>query len=152
MNLTSEAFKQGEMIPEKYGRDFDNVNPPLTIEDVPEGTKSLALIMDDPDVPEAAGVSVWDHWVVFNIPPNEIEISEGWKPSGTRGVGTRGELDYGGPRPPDREHRYFFKLYALDSMLELPEGTTKEQVLNEMEGHVLESTELMGRFKPAEKV
>ena len=103
MHLSSPVFIYGEMIPKKYGRDFENINPPLVIEDVPEGAKSFVLIMEDPDVPEAAGVPIWDHWVMFNIPPDIREISEAWIPTGVRG-GTRGELEYGGPRPPDREH------------------------------------------------
>lgn len=151
MYLSSPAFVHGEMIPKKYGRDFDNVNPPLMIDDVPEGTVSLVLIMEDPDVPEAAGVPVWDHWVVFNIPPETREISEAWMPVGVRGKGTRGELEYGGPRPPDREHRYFFLLYALDMKLELPEGSSKAEVLGTIQGHVLEKAELMGRFFPLKK-
>lgn len=148
MKLTSPAFEHSGVIPKKYGRDFENVNPPLAIEDVPVGTVSLALFMDDPDVPEAAGVPVWDHWVVFNISPNTRQIIENWSVTGTRGVGTRGELNYGGPRPPDREHRYFFKLYALDTMLDLSEGASKQDVLDAMEGHIIEQAELMGTFAP----
>lgn len=148
MHLSSFAFASGEIIPKKYGRDFENVNPPLVIEDVPRDTKSFVLIVEDPDVPEAAGVPVWDHWVVFNIPPETREISEAWVPTGVRGKGTRGELAYGGPRPPDREHRYFFLLYALDAILELPEGSSKAEVFEAMQGCVLEKAELMGRFAP----
>lgn len=148
MQLSSPAFLNGGAIPERFGRDFENVNPPLRIDDVPAGAVSFALIMDDPDVPVAAGVPVWDHWVVFNIPPVIREIPEGWQPVGTRGKGTRGELDYGGPRPPDKEHRYFFRVYALDAMLDLPEGATKGEVLQRMAGHVLGEAELMGRFAP----
>jgi hypothetical protein len=148
MKLTSPAFESGGVIPKKYGREFENINPPLNIDDIPHGSSSLVLLMDDPDVPEAAGVSVWSHWVVFNIPPNTTTIPEGWSPTGVRGSGTRGELDYGGPRPPDREHRYFFKLYALDTMLDLREGATKQDVLNAMEGRVLASAELMGKYAP----
>ena len=148
MKLTSPAFQYGETIPQKYGRDFENVNPPLLIEAVPEGAKSLVLVMDDPDVPEAAGVPVWDHWVVFNISPRIAQIVENWAVEGRRGIGTRGEKEYGGPRPPDREHRYFFKLYALDTELDLLEGATKQQVESTMEGHVLDRAELMGLFAP----
>ncbi len=148
MILTSPALKHGDMIPERYGRDFDNVNPPLIIDDVPSNAVSLVLFMKDPDVPAAAGVPVWDHWVVFNIPAETSTIPKGWATTGVRGVGTRGELDYGGPRPPDREHRYFFKLFALDTMLDLPEGSSKQQIIEEMNGHVLASSELMGRFAP----
>lgn len=157
MTLTSSAFENGGVIPRKYGQDFEDVNPPLVIEGVPDSAVSLVLFMDDPDIPAAAGVPVWDHWVVFNIPPTTATIPEGWKPAlstssgsakGVRGVGTRGKLDYSGPRPPDREHRYFFKLYALDARLDLSEGATKQQVLDAMDGHVIASTELMGRFAP----
>lgn len=149
MRLTSPAFAHGDTIPERYGREFANINPPLTITDVPSGAVSLVLIMDDPDVPEAAGVPVWIHWVVFNISPSTSTIPEAWQPTGVRGKGTRGELDYGGPRPPDREHRYFFHLLALDCMLTLPEGATAADVRAAAEGHVLAATELMGRFAPA---
>lgn len=148
MHISSPAFAHGESIPKKYGRDFDNVNPPLGITDVPTGSKSLVLLMEDPDVPKAAGVPLWDHWVVFNIPPDTTAIPEHWTINGTRGRGTRGELDYGGPRPPDREHRYYFRLHALDTLLDLPEGATKHEVLAAMTGHVLASAELMGRFAP----
>ncbi|NQV12136.1 YbhB/YbcL family Raf kinase inhibitor-like protein [Candidatus Uhrbacteria bacterium] len=148
MQITSSTFQEGGSIPKKYGQDFDNVNPPLAILDVPSKTASLVLLMDDPDVPEAAGVAVWDHWVVFNIPPTTEMIGEGWTPTGVRGSGTRGLLDYSGPRPPDREHRYFFKVYSLDSMLELKEGVSKQEVLDAMEGHIIETAELVGRFSP----
>ena len=148
MKLTSPAFNHGETIPQKYGRDFDNVNPPLQIQDVPVDARSLVLVMDDPDVPEMAGVPVWDHWIVFNVDPSVSDIPENWAVNGVRGAGTRGELDYGGPRPPDKEHRYFFKLYALDNRLDLSEGVSKAEVEAAMEGHVIEQTELMGRFAP----
>ena len=148
MKITSPAFEHDGIIPKKYGRDFENVNPPLMFHDLPEGTVSLVLLMDDPDVPETAGVPVWDHWIVFNIPSETEEICEAWTPTGICGAGTRGELGYGGPRPPDREHRYFFKLFALDSHLNLESGATKQQVLDALEGCVLDSTELIGRFAP----
>ncbi len=149
MRLTSPAFNDGELIPERYGRDFANVNPPLTIDDVPSKVASMVLFLEDPDVPPAAGVPVWDHWVVFNIPADTRTIPEGWRTTGLRGKGTRGELDYGGPRPPDREHRYFFKLFALDMMLDLAEGATKQEVVDAMLGHVVDEAELMGRFAPS---
>lgn len=150
MNLTSPAFQYGEIIPQRFGRNFDNINPPLALEGIPNGAISLALIMEDPDVPATAGVSVWDHWVVFNIPPDISVIPEDWHSVGVRGKGTRGELDYGGPRPPDREHRYYFRVYALDVMLYLPEGSSKVDVLDAMQGHVLAAAELMGRFSPVQ--
>lgn len=148
MYLSSPAFDDGSTIPQKYGQSFANINPPLQIDDVPSGTSSLVLFMDDPDVPEAAGVPVWDHWVVFNIPATTTTIPETWIVEGTRGKGTRGFLDYSGPRPPDREHRYFFHLFALDVMLDVPEGSTKEEVADAMNGHVIANAELIGRFAP----
>ena len=148
LTLTSPAFEHGGVIPKKYGQDFEDVNPPLVIKGVPDGAVSLALFMDDPDIPKAAGVPVWDHWVVFNIPSTVKIIPEAWTPKGVRGVGTRGKLDYSGPRPPDREHRYFFKLYALDDMLNLEEGATKQELLDAMRGHIITSAELIGRFAP----
>lgn len=149
MELQSLAFKDGETIPQKYGRNFENINPPLAWSDVPPTARSLVLIMEDPDVPPAAGVPVWDHWVVFNIPTSITNIPEAWQGAGVRGRGGRGELEYAGPRPPDREHRYFFKLLALDTVLALPEGATKADVLAAAAGHELASAELMGRFAPA---
>jgi Raf kinase inhibitor-like YbhB/YbcL family protein len=104
--------------------------------------------MDDPDVPkEIREDGMWDHWVLFNLPANLREINEGEEPLGTRGKGTSGNLDYFGPCPPDREHRYFFKLYALDKELDLPEKATKQQVEHAMEGHVLVKAELIGRYE-----
>ena len=149
MKISSSAFQNGGILPQKYGRDFENVNPPLHIEDVPDGTVSLVLTMDDPDVPKAAGVPVWDHWVVFNIPSKITDIPERWVAEGVRGKGTRGELEYGGPRPPDKEHRYFFTIYAVDALLDIPEGATKTECINAMSGHILEKAELIGRFAPS---
>jgi Raf kinase inhibitor-like YbhB/YbcL family protein len=148
MELFSPAFKSGDMLPQKYGRDFENINPPLSWSGLPEETQSLVLLMEDPDVPTSAGVLVWDHWVVFNIAPSLSHIPEAWQVSGRRGRGTRGELEYGGPKPPDREHRYFFKLLALNTVLDLPEGATKQDVLAASEGHVLDQAEVVGRFAP----
>jgi Raf kinase inhibitor-like YbhB/YbcL family protein len=148
MKLTSTAFENKGKIPSKYTCDGPNTNPPLRISDVPSGAKSLALIMDDPDVPKNLRKDgMWDHWVVFNIPANLREIKEGEEPRGVHGSGTAGNANYYGPCPPDREHRYFFKLYALDGELDLPAKATKAQVEKAMEGHVLEKTELMGRYE-----
>jgi Raf kinase inhibitor-like YbhB/YbcL family protein len=143
MILRSPAFGHEEVIPSKYTCDGDDMSPPLAIDKVPEGTVSLALIMDDPDAP----AGVWDHWVVFNIPATVSRIGEGEEPPGVHGKGTSGNLTYHGPCPPDREHRYLFKVYALDTQLDLPEGVSKAEVLYAMEGHVLESTTLMGRYE-----
>lgn len=149
MRLTSPVFADGGMIPRKYGRDHENINPPLEIHEPPEGTRSFALIMEDPDIPAHAGVPVWVHWVMYNLSPDLRQIPEGWDPiKGVRGKGTRGELVYGGPRPPDREHRYVFELFALDAALPLEEGVAKERLLKAMEGHILEKASLIGRFAP----
>src|SRR3989338_8517279 len=138
MKLTSPAFTEGGKIPSKYTCDGENSSPPLSISDVPTKAKSLVLLMDDPDIPETAkksfNVSVWDHWVVFNVPPGTKAVSEGKNPPGVLGKNTGGKNSYGGPCPPDREHRYFFKLYALDTKLDLPEGVTKSEVEAAMEG------------------
>lgn len=141
--LTSGAFEDGGAIPSTYTCDGENINPPLAIGGVPEGAKSLALIMDDPDAP----VGLWVHWVVFDIDPASSGVGEGEKPaSGTEGTTTYGKPGYGGPCPPDREHRYLFKLYALDTTLDLDVSATKEDVEKAMDGHILEQTELMGRY------
>lgn len=148
MRLSSPAFLDGEFIPRKYSQHGENVNPPLVWDDVPEGVKTFALVMEDPDVPPAAGVPVWDHWVIWNIPSTMRAIPEAWEVAGVRGQGTRGGLDYSGPRPPDRVHRYFFILHALDLELGLAEGSTKSQLLAEMEGHVFAKATLIGKFAP----
>jgi hypothetical protein len=148
MQLTSPAFEQEGKIPSKHTCDGENVNPPLEIADVPDGAKSLVLIMDDPDVPRNLREDgMWDHWVVFNIPADVRQVKEGEEPPGTHGVGTGGNEDYYGPCPPDREHRYFFKLYALDAELDLPAKASKAQVEEAMKGHILEQTELMGKYE-----
>lgn len=147
MQLTSPAFDHGATIPSRYTCDGENMSPPLLIEDVPPEAGALVLVMDDPDVPASAGVSVWDHWVVYNIPPETRDLPEGQNPPGMRGKNTRGVFAYGGPCPPDREHRYFFRLYALDAYLTLSEGATKAEVERAMQGHVLAQAELMGRYE-----
>ncbi|OKH25628.1 kinase inhibitor [Hydrococcus rivularis NIES-593] len=148
MKLTSPAFAHEGKIPPKYTCDGENINPPLVISDVPAEAKSLVLIMDDPDVPKRLRADgMWDHWVVFNIAPSLTEIQEGKEPPGVHGIGTSKNLNYYGPCPPDREHRYFFKLYALDTQLNLPEKATKQQVERAMEGRILAKAELMGRYE-----
>ena len=148
MKITSSAFGHEEKIPSKYTCDGDNINPPLSFSGIPADAKGLALIMDDPDVPKHLRPDgMWDHWVVFNIPPNLASLDEGEEPSGVRGIGTGQNLDYYGPCPPDREHRYYFRLYALDTELDLPEGATKKEVESAMEGHILEQAVLMGRYE-----
>ncbi|MFO7965856.1 MAG: YbhB/YbcL family Raf kinase inhibitor-like protein [Desulfobacterales bacterium] len=148
MKLTSSAFEHDGKIPSKYTCDGENISPPLSVEDVPAAAKSLALIMEDPDVPKNLKEDgMWDHWVVFNIPAATRAIPEGEEPKGAAGLGTNGQPGYFGPCPPDREHRYFFKLFALDDDLDLPEKSTKAQLENAMSGHIIEKTELMGRYE-----
>jgi len=151
MKLTSPALPLNGKIPRKYTCDGDNISPPLNIENVPTTAKSLVLIMDDPDIPDSVkkkfNIEVWVHWIVFNIPATITEIKEGQNPEGVLGKNTGGKKAYGGPCPPDREHRYFFKLYALDTKLNLPEGVTKRQVEEAMQGHILAQAELIGRYQ-----
>jgi Raf kinase inhibitor-like YbhB/YbcL family protein len=146
LTLTSPAFDHGEQIPGQYGRQGDDVNPPLEIGNVPDGAASLALIVDDPDAVEPAG-KVWDHWIVWNVPPETKTIPEDWEPTeAQQGTNDFGEVGYGGPSPPDREHRYRFKLFALDTKLDLPPETDAEALGAAMEGHVLAATQLDGTF------
>lgn len=148
MKLEGTAFEHEGTIPTKYTCDGKNISPPLRISEVPEGTKSLVLIMDDPDVPKNIRPDgVWDHWLVWNIPPETAEVLEGQEPNGVVGKNTGGSFGYRGPCPPDREHRYFFKLYALDTNLDLPaETATKAQLEVAMQGHMLGQAQLMGRY------
>lgn len=147
LTLTSPAFLPGQKIPKKYTCQGENINPALEISDAPQTAKSLALIMDDPDVPKNLKPDgVFDHWVVFNLPPDTKSIPENSNPPGALGSNGRGEAKYTGPCPPDREHRYFFRLYALDTVLSLPEGSTKQEVLNAITGHILQQAELMGTY------
>lgn len=151
MELTSPAFGNNEKIPVKFTCDGENISPTLKISGVPKGAKSLVLIMDDPDIPEDVkknfNIEVWDHWVVFNILPTVKEIKENQQPEGIRGINTRQELGYKGPCPHDKEHRYFFKLYALDTILDLEEGSTKKQVENAMQEHILAQAVLIGKYE-----
>jgi Raf kinase inhibitor-like YbhB/YbcL family protein len=148
MKISSPAFKEGGKIPSLFTCEGDNINPELHFSDVPQGTKALVLIIDDPDVPEFVRKDkMFDHWVVFNMPPSTTQIPENSQPEGVPGRNTGGGLDYYGPCPPDREHRYFFKLYALDQELSLPKGATKSQVEQAMQGHILQQAQLMGRYE-----
>ena len=154
LTLTSVAFSNGGKIPAKYTCDGDSkLSPPLSFSGVPEGAKSLVLIMDDPDVPEIRkkefGIEAFDHWTLFNIPPETREISEGGT-IGTPGATTRGDLHYVGPCPPPqyepREHRYIFKLYALSAPLALSAGATKREVLDALAPILIAEAELIGRY------
>ncbi|MFH1276099.1 MAG: YbhB/YbcL family Raf kinase inhibitor-like protein [Candidatus Woesearchaeota archaeon] len=145
MKLSSSVFEHNGNIPSKYTCDGENINPHLTISNVPENAQSLVLIMDDPDAIKPAG-KVWDHWIIWNIPPSTLIIKENQEPQGMHGKSTGGNLKYKGPCPPDTEHRYYFKLYALDIELDLAEGSTKKEVELAMEGHILAQTELIGKY------
>ncbi len=146
LKLTSSAFSDGGEIPRECGYKNGNEQPPLTINGIPKGTKSLTIIMDDPDAMEAVG-KVWVHWVVWNL----TWFADG-KPSWGRptkqGMTDFGEVGYGGPAPPDKTHTYVFKLYALDSELNLPGESTKADVEKAMEGHIIEQTQLTGTYAP----
>ena len=148
ISFTSSAFAHEAPIPVKYSCDGENISPPLAWTDPPDGTESFALINDDPDAPGG----VWVHWVLYNIPADARGLQEAVPAQETLSDGSQhgenswGRRDYGGPCPPGGTHRYFFKLYALDSMLDLGPGADKEALLTAMEGHILEETELMGTF------
>jgi len=144
LKLTSSAFSDGGEIPREYGYKNGNKVPPLTVSGIPEGTESLALIMDDPDAMGAVG-KVWVHWVVWNINTNQDEITDN---SGSQGMTDFGEVGYGGPAPPDKRHTYVFKLYALDCRLDLSNESTKADVEKAMEGHIIEQTQLTGTYAP----
>ena len=146
--MESSAFTSGSEIPKKYGYKFDNVSPPLKIGSVPSDSKSLALIMDDPDAMGAVG-KVWVHWVMWNIEPAITEISEGSSPSGSiEGKTDFGEIGYGGPAPPDKRHTYVFKLYALKTKIDLPKGSTKSELEQAMSSQIISQTSLKGTFAP----
>ena len=149
IKITSSAFTEGSMIPKRYTCDAEDVSPDLTWTGVPEGTKSLALICDDPDAP----MGTWVHWVLFNLPPDinglhaEIPPEKTLKNGARHGQNDFRKFGYGGPCPPGGTHRYFFKLYALDTVINLESGITKAQLLEAMEGHILAEGQLMGKYK-----
>jgi len=148
LSIESSAFSSGGEIPKKYGYKNDNVSPPIKIRGIPSGAKSLALIMDDPDAMKAVG-KVWVHWVIWNIEPTILEISEGLSPSGSiEGKTDFGEIGYGGPAPPDKRHTYIFKLFALKTKLDLKKGSTKAQLEEKMNGQILDQAILEGTFAP----
>lgn len=141
MKITSPQFGNNAFIPKKYTCQGDDINPPLTISGAPRETKSFALIVDDPDAPGRT----WVHWVVFDIPLTS-EIPENSIP-GKQGINDFGKRNYGGPCPPSGTHRYFFKLYALKSILNIREGANKKELENAMQGHILEEAELVGLYE-----
>lgn len=143
MRLTSNAFTDGEKIPDKYTLYGENRIPPIHFEDVPERARSLALIVDDPDAPNGT----FNHWVLFNMDPRTRDIKENSVPvMATQGRNDFGETEYDGPKPPSGEHRYFFKAFALNTVLPLSHGSKREDLEREMKGCVLESATLMGKY------
>lgn len=143
MQIISLAFQNNSKISSKYTCDGENVSPPLEFSDVPKDAESLVLIVADPDAPS----KVWVHWVVFNINPSTKEVRENSIPQGgIEGMTDFGEPGYGGPCPPSGVHRYFFKLYALDGLLDLPQGTTKDQIEETVRGHIIDKTDLIGLY------
>jgi Raf kinase inhibitor-like YbhB/YbcL family protein len=142
MTITSSAFANNATIPSKYTCDGDNVNPPLTFSGVPKEAKSLVLLVEDPDAPGGT----YHHWSVYNIPPTTSGIAENSKPAGSEGITDFGTAQYGGPCPPNGSHHYHFKLYALDTMLELSSKATFNEIQNAMTNHAISSSELIGLY------
>jgi Raf kinase inhibitor-like YbhB/YbcL family protein len=143
MTITSPAFENGEPIPSRFTCDGEDINPALAFGNVPPEAQSLALIMDDPDAPNG----MWVHWIVWNIDQKTTEIGVNKVPAGAKqGRNDFRKASYGGPCPPSGTHRYFFKLYALDTILDLSPATTKSGLENAMKGHVLAQAELMGKY------
>lgn len=148
IKITSSAFGNGESIPVRYTCDGENISPPLKWSNVPQGTKSFAIINDDPDAP----MGTWVHWVIYNIPGNVTELAERISPlpklnnGALQGKNSWGKIGYGGPCPPSGTHRYFFKIYALDKTLEIGPGASKEEVLKAIKGHILAEGQLYGKY------
>ena len=149
IKLRSTAFKEGGMIPGQYTCDGKDISPPLAWESVPDDTKSIALICDDPDAP----MGTWVHWMLYNLPTNINELPEKIPPQkilengAKQGTNDFRNIGYGGPCPPGGTHRYYFKIYALDSVLTLEAGATKTKLLKAMEGHILAKGQFMGKYK-----
>lgn len=148
LTVTSKAFAEGGIIPSKYTCDGANISPPIAWSGMPERTKSLALISDDPDAPRGT----WVHWVIYDIPANTNELPEHVPtvktlPNGAKqGTNDFHRIGYGGPCPPSGTHRYYFKLYALDTKIDLEPGATKEELVRAMQGHILAEGQLMGKY------
>jgi len=149
IKVTSTAFKDGEIIPKQYTCDGNDISPPLTWSGAPQETKSIALICDDPDAP----MGTWVHWVLFNLPPAsnalpaEVSSAKVLDNGAKHGKNDFRRFGYGGPCPPGGTHRYYFKVYALDSMLDLDVGIMKADLVKAMQGHILAEGQLMGRYK-----
>ena len=149
IQVTSPVLKEGETIPARYTCEGDDLSPPLGWSQVPEGTKSLALICEDPDAPRG----MWVHWVIYGLPPDSTSLPEAVPPDSVlashakQGENSWGRIGYGGPFPPrGKPHRYFFRLYALDGKLPVVAGLTKKALLNAVQGHILETAEFHGLY------
>jgi Raf kinase inhibitor-like YbhB/YbcL family protein len=148
IQLTSPAFTEGQMIPKQYTCDAANVSPPLEWSGVPAGARSLALIADDPDAP----AGTWTHWIVFNLPvgtsglPEAVAATNKLENGALQGTTSFRKVGYGGPCPPGGTHRYYFKLYALDAPLSLTNSASAKDMQSAMQGHILASAQLMGRY------
>jgi len=142
MQIISPAFENNAILPIKYTCDGEKISPALEFTDVPHGARSLALIMDDPDAPSGDFV----HWVIFNLPPDTIKIAEGQTPNGIIGINSININHYAPPCPPSGQHRYQFKLYALDILLNLGSTATKQEVLQAAGGHILAEAQLVGLY------
>jgi len=145
LKVFSTVFSHNGHLPPEYTCDGKDINPPIEVSDIPDGTRTLALIMEDPDAPRGT----FDHWIVWNIPPNEA-IAEETNP-GISGLNDFGKTGYGGPCPPSGVHRYFFRVFALDVKLDLPAGTDKQTLLDAMHGHILATGEIMGLYQRKKK-
>lgn len=145
MKLSSPQFEHNKPIPARYTCEGSDINPPLQLEDIPEQSQSVALIVDDPDAPSA---NPWVHWLIWNVDPKTGEIRENQVPAGARqGTNDFHKQSYGGPCPPSGTHRYFFKLYALDTKLDLKPKAVKKNLEDAMKGHIIAHTELIGLYK-----
>jgi Raf kinase inhibitor-like YbhB/YbcL family protein len=144
MKITSPVFRNGEKVPLKYTCEGPNISPPLEFMNAPKASKSLVLMVEDPD----AEAKPWVHWLVFNIPPDAKGFEEGsvWKGS-VEGLCNGNTFGYEGPCPPQNEHQYLFKLYALDKVLEIPASSDRKKVLAEMQGHILAESVLSGVYE-----
>lgn len=147
MELESPVFNDGGQIPSRCGKARENVSPPLLFKNVPQSAQSLVLVMDDPDSKKVSG-QIWDHWIVWNIDPSTVEFPEDTVPSGKEGVNDFDQIGWGGPNPPDDIHSYRFILYAVDTVINLPQESTKEEVYKAIKGHVIEKAELEGKYAP----
>jgi Raf kinase inhibitor-like YbhB/YbcL family protein len=148
MRIFSSHFTSGDFIPSQYTCDGQDIPIPLKWQEIPQNTKSLALIMDDPDAPGG----IWVHWIVYNIPPSQTGLAENQtydarlEEGGMQGLNSWGKNGYGGPCPPKGTHHYYFKLYALDCMLEQKAGMTKTELLADMQGHILAEAQMVGLY------